>query len=173
MQLKNAPQYKKNKLVIALILIALLIASYFVYKYTYILVERRKYDKATVAIQKVADDLRSEGIETKFSRGCSRNIEVYGKGSLTCDVNISYENDESTYSSKLFLKTIKYILDKNSFIKKSGTFRIEDTSPTSGISTYTYLNDQQFSLQYDKTYNNNNNYKVIFSFDKNSRFVLF
>lgn len=118
-------------------LVALLVLGYFVYKYTYIYTERRKYAAAEVAIQKVAADLRSQGIETEFSRGCGRTQEVYGKGSLTCSVSIIFKGDTAKYDVQWINNILSPSLVKNGFIYQSSYNTSFSTSPQpKGASVY-------------------------------------
>ncbi|MDB5183056.1 MAG: hypothetical protein JWO47_840 [Candidatus Saccharibacteria bacterium] len=99
MQQVAKPKKGYKRLKIAGSLILLLIAGFFVYKYSYIHIERRKYDQATVAINKVAADLRAQGIETTFSRGCQFSNPESSTGSLGCSVNLVYSSNQSAKES--------------------------------------------------------------------------
>lgn len=101
-------RFWKTKLLLILVVIGL--ASWFGYKYTYIFLERRKYARAETALRKVADDLRAQGIETTFSRGCGRTQVVYGQGWQTCSVGITttnpLKNDELSMTISKFTETL-------------------------------------------------------------------
>lgn len=127
---------KRKKLLSLLLITLLVVASYFIYKYTYIYVERRKYDVATVAIQKVASDLRAQGIETEFSKGCGRTQEVYGKGSLTCSAGITYKNPISSRTATDILLTFSNVMSTNKFIYVNGPLKPGSPIPLTSSSHF-------------------------------------
>lgn len=105
-------RFWKTKLLLILVVIGL--ASWFGYKYTYIFLERRKYARAETALRKVADDLRAQGIETTFSRGCTYKNQVFSIGEIEgCNQSITYsgynsKNIPGEYYAK-FLESLKKV----------------------------------------------------------------
>lgn len=129
--------HKKLKIVLGLI--ALLVAGFFIYKYTYIYVERRKYDQAAVAINKVAADLRAEGINTEFSKGCGKNQEVFGEGALNCSTGITYSSDsKENRIREILISFMKYMKDTG-FVMKNGSLDPNSSPILTGSSEYTLV----------------------------------
>lgn len=173
MRKPNFGRIKHIKLFTFAMLTALLIAGYFVYKYTYIYLERRKYDQAAVAIQKVAADLRVQGIVTEFSRGCSNNIEVYGAGSLSCSVGLKFTAKDALASDNMKHFTDK-ITTTNFKIINNGIKPGENGNITTGISTYTLKNSNLIcNLQYDNNIPEDSTYYISFDCAAPSKFNIF
>lgn len=166
--------YRKFEIVLGVI--ALLVAGYFIYKYTYIYTERRKYDQAEVSIKKVAEDLRKQGINTEFSKGCSRDQAKFDTGALHCSVGIFLNKSLEIQKAKLYIDIF------NEVITSSGYDEIDEGINTNALNLYdgmnTYNNsekDMSCNLVYS-TYdldNKQNTSKIDFYCIKNSRFILF
>lgn len=125
------------KLKIFLGVVALLVAGYFVYKYSYIYFERRKYDKATAVIQKVADDLRAQGIETTFSRGCHHNQGKFDVGALNCGVTAEYQELSKENMTRKVLGAFELTLKTNGLVKNSSLLDSNNSPLDTGSVTYT------------------------------------
>ncbi len=152
-----------------------LIFGFFVYKYAYIHLERRKYDQATVAIQKVAADLRAQGIETTFSRGCQHAEGVFGPGALSCSVGIDYRgNEEITHVKDVEKKLLNIILKLSfKYETESNSFYTLEPRPT-GTSNYSLPGNKLIcSLTFDNNVTEAALYSFEFTCGDNSAFNLF
>ncbi|CAN5375702.1 hypothetical protein BH10PAT3_BH10PAT3_7290 [soil metagenome] len=163
---------KHRKLILFGAVVVFLIGGFYIYKYSYIYVERRKYDKATVAINKVADDLRAQGINTEFSRGCSNNIELQGLGSVSCAVIITMSDDNTEQEQHSLLKKYLTVLKENRFdLTKRGSMSLSTEPVLSGISGYANNNlDLDCTMQY---INNKLSHIIIFKCGGPSHFKLY
>lgn len=139
MQMATPPLKRSRKrLLIAFVVLGLLVASFFIYKYTYIHIERAKYDKAAAAINKVADDLRAQGIETEFSKGCNKSIAVYGDGSTSCFEEVSITGNKDTARASLGALTSS--VRKNGFtLTSSNGVSADDIDIKTGTMVYSLL----------------------------------
>lgn len=149
MQKPSFGKLRHKKLVAVVIIAALLVAGYFMYKYAYIYTERRKYDQAAVAIQKVADDLRSSGIETEFSRGCAKSDAKFNSGSLFCGVSITHKSDPQNDSPVEITRKFMNVLQSSGFKRSSGELDYTNTPFNPGVSLYSHASfEQSCSLEY-------------------------
>lgn len=92
MQNHNVPK-KHKKLIIIAGLLLLIVIGFFAYKYIYIYTERKKYDKASTAIQKVASDLKRKGILSTYIKACGKTQGEFNSGVTVCSVGITYTGD--------------------------------------------------------------------------------
>jgi hypothetical protein len=165
-----------KKLIILLSIIALLASGFFVYKYTYIFLERRQYKTAEAAIAKVADDLRTQGIETAPFKNCEHAQVKYGEGFLTCQVGIIYKGSEEKIGVKEPLEKFIASIDKQGF---GSTGSSDDPNPTGHpiiTGTLSYIlgeSKQSCGLTYDKADDLSPPYTLDFGCSKSSRFALF
>ncbi len=170
----NLANIKHKKLLLIVGLILGLLVGYFAYKYIYIYTERRKYNRATVAIQKVAADLRAQGIETEFSRGCGKNQDVYGFGALSCNVSIVYSGDENIRKVAEVSNNFVTLSEKHNFNYDKTYNYSFSINPPSGSSVYR-LNDS--NLQCQITFTNNwsedTTYTTKLHCNDNAKFKLF
>lgn len=86
MKLLKRADGRISKLKVLAATLLVMVGGYFVYKYSYIYLERRKYSQAEVAIKKVAADLEAQGIRTEFSKGCQESETVFQHGPTTCSI---------------------------------------------------------------------------------------
>jgi len=168
-------RFRHKKLVMAVCLVALLVVGFFVYKYSYIYLERKKYTQAEVAINKVADDLRSQGINTKFSRGCGRTQTVSGPGAIICSSGILYKGDEANLKSEDAVSAFASSVKDNNFTynKSFNTSYTTYPQPT-GISVYSLAESTlQCQIKLDSTWPTDARYAIILECSDGSRFNLF
>lgn len=138
--------------------------------------ERRKHDQASVAINKVADDLSAQGIETRAYKSCQRAQVKFGKGFLTCSTGIIYDGNDSVLSVKEPLeKFISFI--ENWDFRPSGT--ADELNPTRhpivvGTLNYVlYESPLRCGLSYDKVDDSSAPYTLSFGCSKYSKFAIF
>jgi hypothetical protein len=147
----NLANIKHKKLLFIVGLIISLLVGYFAYKYIYIYTERRKYDQATVAIQKVAADLRAQGIETTFSRGCGKNQDVYGFGGISCNTGITLKSTNNISSIKT-VDSFKSDIIKHKFILTHNGINTSDNKLNSGTSSFSLPGSKLYcGLTYSST----------------------
>ena len=165
----------KKRLIVAFIFFDLLVASFFIYKYTYIALERRKYGQVEVAITKVADDLRTQNITTTLFRGCSHDQGKFISGPLFCTVGITYQGDENNDKAETTAIKLVSAMEKNMFTKDSRFNLSYDVSPRpSGFTIYRYDNSTlQCKLYLDNTWDENTKYEVSLSCGDTSKYLLF
>lgn len=163
------------KLKIFLGVIALLVAGYFVYKYSYIYLERRKYNKATVVIQKVADDLRAQGVQTTPYTECTRAQAKFNTGSISCYTGIAYKGEDDKIVIKVTLENfIKAITLQDFSLKDSGGLNPSSTPIIQNTSSYTMKNSTlNCGLTYSKEDDLLSQYDLTFECGKSSKFKLF
>ena len=167
----NKKTYVKSKIAVGLVV--LIIAGFFAYKYSYIYIERRKYDRATVAINKVADDLRAQGINTEFSRGCQKAEGVFGPGALSCSVGISYTGDEKNTIPSEVLNKFTKSMSMTIFKLKSDLFIKSSAEISGGPNVYTLLeNGMECNLRYSPQISGDISYEINFVCVKDSRFKI-
>lgn len=163
-----------KKLKIFGIALLVIILGFFIYKYTYIYLERQKYEKAELAINKVADDLRAQGVETTPFKNCERAQVKFGEGFISCHVGIIYEGNDG-------ILTIKEPLEK--FIKSAVGAEFEYTgggelSPTRhpivvGDQAYILRGSKLgCSLSYDKQDDLMPDYSLTLSCGRSSKFKI-
>jgi len=138
---------KHKKLFIACSLILIIIAGFFVYKYTYIYMERKKFDKAEAALEKIATALAIQNITPSLTNGCGRIQNVYVSGALYCSNTLEVTGDPKGEA----YKSLGGELLKNGFsLDGNSQFRVNipiDSSQSEGfILTET---GQPCTLQYD------------------------
>ena len=120
-----------TKLKIFGIALLVLVLGFFIYKYTYIYLERRKYAQAEQAIIKVADDLRAQGVVTEFSKGCGRNQGVFGPGALSCSIILSSAGSTVDSSESSVYRAIGSSAIIQGFkLKESNDFIVSDKLTT-------------------------------------------
>lgn len=167
---------KHTKLLLFLGVIILLISSYFIYKYTYIYTERRKYDQAEISIKKVADDLRKQGIETEFSKNCSRDQAKNDTGALHCSVGIFYENVNDELEIKSDLNNFILVINAQGYNLISGSINIAESPLQDSISQYASLKTNDACLLIKSTDEINTTKKInkiAFYCGNYSKFTLF
>lgn len=116
--MKMLENIKHKKLFLFVISLLVVVGGYFVYKYSYIYLERKKYSQAEVAIKKVAADLEAQGIKTEFSKGCVYQNPESMSGKVGCSVSVNYIGTDNVASAinifSVYLKATKD-LDMSSF----------------------------------------------------------
>ncbi len=174
MNAKNRKPLKHKSLLIFLGLIVLLCGSFFIYKYVYIYTERKKYDSATVTLQKVADDLRTQGIETQFSKGCGKNIQLNNSGPTICSISLTHKSEGTSSLQLTRTDNFSKALIQNGFkIKRDGLHR-SDVVPLGGYSIFSYgVPGDNYVLQFSPSDKDNGSYSLILSYTKNVKFKLF
>ncbi len=169
---KSQAAASHKKLKIFGIALLVLVLGFFIYKYTYIYLERRKYDQAEQAIHKVADDLHAQGIETEFSKGCVfANVE-FGTGPLSCSVQINYPSRFVKYDAAETFNKFNNSLIANSFLSITESQNSSTSSETIPSKNYRLKNnDLVCDLYYTK--HSSEEYLVGASCGKISKFSIF
>lgn len=163
------------KLKIFLGVIALLVAGYFVYKYSYIYLERRKYDKATVVIQKVADDLRAQGVQTTPYTECTRAQAKFNTEWISCYTGLTYDGVESDIgiadTLKKFINSMKL---RDFTLINSGGVNPTGNPIETGTSVYRLKQSElQCRLIYSKEDENAPDYQLNLECGEHAQFVIF
>ena len=173
--MKMLENIKHKKLFLFVISLLVVVGGYFVYKYSYIYLERKKYSQAEVAIKKVAADLEAQGIKTEFSKGCQNTQTVIGKGTTYCSTYVVYNGNQTTNDVKDVVKNLVSLLSKYGFTldtKYHESYSIEPAPD--GTAVYTYPdNSLQCRLTLSNSWSENSLYTIQFGCSDGTKFSLF
>ena len=176
MQQSTSGVRRHSKSKILLIIAAALMVGFFAYKYSYIYLERQKYNKVEVDISKVADALRSQGIETTPFENCERAQVKFGKGFLSCHVGIVYEGSDERLTVKEPLEKFMKSVNTYGFVSVGVDDELNPTRHPIVVGSLSYFLDSTdlgCSLSYDKVDDSDPPYTLIFSCGKSSKFAIF